>query len=185
MKELAKHAKLVEEVLRAARAVSHVSIVTLSKNSWVPKSAERFLPGVDFHALFEELNITVHYAQEEEAHCPGALAAEDWVRLKRSSMQGCITAWSDRGSFAALPQPTIISIGDSDAEQKALQSLSMMEKPLRKTLKLMDEPTLDDLSKQLVELPALLGRMVIARKDFDISLIHPAQLVLRAQALGL
>lgn len=185
MKELATHAKLVEKVLRAARAVSHVSIVTLSKNSWVPKSAERFLPGVDFPALSEELNITVHYAQEEETNVPGAVAAENWVGLKRSSMQGCINAWSDRGSFAAVPRPTIISIGDSDAEQKALKSLSMMERPLCKTLKLMDEPTLSELSQQLVELPGLLQRMVVARKEFDISLVHPSQLVLRARALGL
>jgi len=184
-KELESHAKLVERVLRAARAVGKVSIVTLSKNSWVFKSAERFLPGVDFPALFDELEITIHYAQEEEKNCPGALMAEDWVGLKRSSMQGCLNAWSEKGAFASAPRPTVISIGDSDAEQQALKTLIHPRRPLCKTVKFMDEPTLDELGRELIELPSLLESMVTARKDFDISITKPSELAPRARVLGL
>lgn len=188
MRDLESHAKLVEKVLRAARAVGHVSIVTMSKNSWVTKSAERYLPGVDFPALFVELDITVHYAQDEEKNCPGSIAAEDWTGLKKSSMQGCVELWKTKGALAAGSRASVVSIGDSDAEQKALKALLTPQacgRPLCKTVKFMDEPTLSDLKEELEEMPALFERLALGKKDFDLTINTPSELAPRARALGL
>jgi len=185
--ELESHAKLVESVLRAACRIGSVAIVTLSKNSWVPKSALRYLPGVDFPALFQELNISVHYAQEEEVRCPGAIAAEDWAGLKKSSMKGCIDLWSGNGLLAEEPRPSVISIGDSDAEQKALKALlrePRIGKPLCKTIKFVDEPEMGELSRELKELLPLLESFALGKTDFDITITSPSELLPRARALG-
>lgn len=63
--ELVAHAKLVSFVLRAARSVARVAIVTLAMRPWVHTSAERFLPGLDLPSLLQELGVTVHYATEK------------------------------------------------------------------------------------------------------------------------
>lgn len=186
--QLESHAKLIEKVLRAACGIGSVSIVTLSKNDWVTKSALRFLPGVDFPALFAELDISVHYAQDEEIRCPGALAAEDWTGLKKSSMKGCLQSLSAKGVLAAAPRPSVISIGDSDAEQRALKALLSMPvpgKPFCKTVKFMDEPSMAHLGRELEELLPLLESLAFGKKDFDISIDSPSELVPRARALGL
>lgn len=185
--ELELHAKLVESVLRAACGIGPVAIVTLSKNSWVTKSALRYLPGVDFPALFKELNISVHYAQEEEIRCPGSIAAENWVGLKKSSMKGCLDLWSASGLLAEEMRSSVISIGDSDAEQKALKELlraPRIGKPFCKTIKFVDEPDMGELSRELNELLPLLERFALAKKDFDISISSPSELSPRARALG-
>jgi len=188
MGELESHAKLVEKVLRDAHAIGSVSIVTMSKNNWVTKSALRYLPGVDFPALFEELEITLHYAQDEEIRCPGSIAAEDWTGLKKSSMKGCVESWSAKGVLAAFPQPSVISIGDSVQEQQALKALLIpqrSQRPFCKTLKFMDEPSLDELGRELEDLQPLLERLAFGKKDFDISVTSPSELEPRARALGL
>lgn len=178
----------MERVLRAASGIGCVAIVTLSKNCWVTKSALRYLPGVDFPALFEELNISVHYAQEEEIRCPGAIAAEDWAGLKESSMKGCLDSWSINGLVTKQPRSSVISIGDSDAEQRALKALLRAPrtgKPFCKTIKFMDEPDVGELGRELEELLPRLESFAFAEKDFDISITKPSELSSRARALGL
>lgn len=182
------HAELVEKVLRAARAVGRVSIVTLSKNNWVLRSAEKYLPTLDMPGLIKELGITIYYAQEEEENCPGALATEDWAALKQLSMTRCLDAWRATGALAAEHKPSVISIGDSDAEQDALKAIlgaQEMDRPFCKTVKLMDEPSLDELSRQLQSLPLWLQRMATGKLDFDLCVHFPAELSVRARALGL
>lgn len=62
-KPLAELAHLVEYVLRAARALARVAIVTLSMSPWVPFSAIRYLPGLDIEELLLELDIPVYYSR--------------------------------------------------------------------------------------------------------------------------
>mmetsp|Transcript_20267 Transcript_20267/g.44252 ORF Transcript_20267/g.44252 Transcript_20267/m.44252 type:complete len:502 (-) Transcript_20267:48-1553(-) len=61
--ELAAHAHIVEFMLRTARRVARVAVVTNSLNPWVVASATRYLPGLDMEALMEELQIPVFYAR--------------------------------------------------------------------------------------------------------------------------
>jgi len=60
----ARHARMVEFVLRSARQIGHVAIVTLAQCPWVLTSADRFLPNLDLSALLQELQIDVYYARE-------------------------------------------------------------------------------------------------------------------------
>lgn len=185
--DLEAHAALVQTVLRAARAVGRVSIVTLSKNSWVLKSAEKYLPNLDMPGLIKELGITIYYAQEEEQHCPGALAAEDWRALKRLSMMRCLDEWHAEGVLASESKLSVVSIGDSDAEQEALKAViaaRAVDRPICKTVKLMDEPSLDELSRELQVLPMWFDRMAIGKSDFNLCITCPAEISVRARALG-
>jgi len=65
---LVAHAHVVAFVLRAARSVARVAIVTNSMSPWVVSSGERYLPGLDVEALLRELEIPVFYARR---HVPG------------------------------------------------------------------------------------------------------------------
>lgn len=197
--QLSKHAAQVEVVLRAARCVGNVSIVTLSKQGWVPKSARLFLPGINIPALFRELGITVHYAQEESVHCPGALAAEDWTALKRSAMAKCLDIWHSTGAFgacngevASMDFVSVVSVGDAEAEQLAAKSLTGAAagvvadtRLLCKTVKLMDQPTLGQLGAELMILPELLPKMAAHDKDVDLIAKNPSELASKARAAGL
>lgn len=190
---LRSHAKRVEEVLRAAHSVARVSIVTLSKRPWMLRSAERYLPGLDMPALLHELGITVYYAQEESSNCPGALAGEDWTTLKRCAMARCLDDWRAAGAFghASMKHLGVVSVGDADIEQQALKTLIgasagvLAEKPLCKTLKLMDRPTLEQLSEELRLLPPWLRRLASHEESVDVNIKSPAALVTNAYASGL
>lgn len=186
--DMQAHADLVESVLRAARAVGHISIVTLSKNNWVLKSAEKYLPTLDMPGLIKELGITIYYAQDEEKDCPGAIANEDWAQLKQLSMRRCLDAWRTEGALAPEQKPSVVSIGDSVAEQDALKAVlaaQAIDRPICKTVKLMDEPSLDELSRELQVLPMWFERMVVGKSDFDLCIECPAELSVRARAMGL
>ncbi|CAK0833388.1 unnamed protein product [Prorocentrum cordatum] len=60
---LTAHAHLVGFVLRTARRIARVAIVTNSMSPWVLSSGQRFLPGLDVEALLKELEIPVYYAR--------------------------------------------------------------------------------------------------------------------------
>merc|ERR1711937_532172 len=90
---------------------------------------------------------------------------------KKSSMAGCLQSLSAKGALAASPRPSVISIGDSDAEQQALKALlsaPMTGKPFCKTVKLMDEPNLMQLGQELKDLQPLLESLASGKKDFDL-----------------
>jgi hypothetical protein len=59
---LAAHAKLISTLLRAARKLAPVAIVTSSMTSWVSQSCALCLPELDIEALLSELDIPVYYS---------------------------------------------------------------------------------------------------------------------------
>jgi len=185
---LRKHAQNVESVLRAARAVACVSIVTLSKRPWVMQSAERWLLGLDFPALKEELGITIYYANEHTGRpdVPPSCLAQDYTAWKRNAMAKCLTDWYATGVLGKA-RLNVTSIGDGLFEQQALKDLLkawgqtglLAQTPLCKTLKLMDHPTLSQLSDELVRLTPSLQCMAHQDKPFDLCIDDPAKLTTR------
>jgi len=185
---LRKHAKLVEEVLRAARAVACVSIVTLAKRPWVMQSAERYLIGLDFPALVRELDITIYYANEHTGRpdVPPACLAQDYTAWKRNAMAKCLTDWYATGILGKA-RLNVTSIGDSVIEQQALKDLLkawgqtglLAQAPLCKTLKLMDHPILSQLSDELQRLAPGLECMALRDNPFDLCINDPVQLTTR------
>ncbi|CAK9109070.1 unnamed protein product [Durusdinium trenchii] len=82
--QLAAHAHLVSFLLRAARRVARVAIVSNSLSPWVQASAARYLPGVDFEALFEELDLPVYYSRQHLSNIPVTYKVDNWeVNLDR------------------------------------------------------------------------------------------------------
>lgn len=172
-----------------------MSIVTLAKRQWVPRSAERYLPGLNLPALLRELGVTVYYAQEESVNCPGALIAEDWTTLKRSAMARCLDDWRATGEFGGGISSTrlsVVSIGDAVAEQQALQTLIAASagvfanhQLVCKTLKLMDRPSLELLGEELRLLPQWLPKMAAHDRDVDLAIDDPSELAEKARAAGL
>lgn len=190
-------AVLIEQVLRAARSVASVSIVTLSKRPWVFKSSDLFLPALDMSALASELGITIYYALEEDEHCPGAVAAKDWTALKRKSMARCLDEWHAAGALAGFSgdgralRPSVISIGDSDEEREALIGLIgvsdgvLPERPRCKTIQLMESPSIRAMEEQLEQLTHRLPSLAATKQDFDLRIYHPAEFAPKLCTLGL
>jgi hypothetical protein len=185
---LRRHAQNVERVLRAARSVACVSIVTLSKRPWVMQSAERWLLGLDFPALVRELDITIYYANEHTGRpdVPPACLAQDYTAWKRNAMAKCLTDWYATGVLGKA-RLNVTSIGDGLFEQQALKDLLkawgqtglLAQSPLCKTLKLMDHPTLSQLSDQLQRLSPGLQCMAHQDKPFDLCIDDPAKITTR------
>lgn len=186
---LRRHAQNVEKVLRAARSVACVSIVTLSKRPWVMQSAERWLMGLDFPALVRELDITIYYANEHTGRpdVPPACLAQDYTAWKRNAMAKCLTDWYATGVLGKA-RLNVTSIGDGLFEQQALKDLLnawgqtglLAQIPLCKTLKLMDHPTLSQLSDELQRFTPGLESMAQQDKPFDLCIDDPAKLTTRS-----
>lgn len=185
---LRRHAQHVEKTLRAARSIACVSIVTLSKRPWVMQSAERWLMGVDFPALVRELDITIYYANEHTGRpdVPPACLAQDYTAWKRNAMAKCLTDWYATGVLGKA-RLNVTSIGDGLFEQQALKDLLnawgqtglLAQAPLCKTLKLMDHPTLSQLSDELQRLCPGLEGMALQDTPFDLTIDDPAKLTTR------
>jgi hypothetical protein len=173
MMALKAHAQLVEETLRAGRATGKVSIVTLASESWVESSARDYLPGIDWPGLLRELDITVYHARKK-----GCSSDEEAVQRKQESMARCVQDWRDASGQDSVAG--VLSIGDSKVEREALvRSLGAWpasSRPVCKTLKLMDAPSLSDLSKQLRHLIKRLKHLATSTKGFDIAITDPAKM---------
>lgn len=83
--DLAEHAKVIRFVLRTARSLANVGIVTLAKEPWVVDSG-KYLPGLDLEHLLEELDIPVYYAGDMIATPGQPRYSRKWaVKLDRSA----------------------------------------------------------------------------------------------------
>lgn len=190
------HARLVEETLRAARNAARVAIVTLAARPWVIDSSERYLPGIDMPSLLRELEIPVFYA-DEHVGVPGARASDvqvetalDLTTLKANAMAHCLNEWYSSEVLTRSCGLNVLSIGDSEHEATALRFVmeEWGKSPLFpdarfcKTVKLMEGPTLHQLSSELLRLPPWFQRMTLLRGDFDLSITGPEEFEAKARA---
>lgn len=181
----ARHVQHVESVLRTARSVGRVAIVTMANERWFKKSARRFLPGLEIEALMQELDIPVYYAREYGSHdsLRQASSFDTAVAHKQAAMMRC---FEDFGVVeASVSKPVnVVSIGDSLIEHRALQEcIGAVSKsgdlnfaPLCKTVKLMDSPTVTQLSSELRQLEQSLYGIVMDESSFHIAAASAAEL---------
>lgn len=179
--KLRRLALLVEAVLRAARQVGQVAIVTLAKRPWITHSASKCLLGLDFEALVQELGIKIYYAREQSGlHGNVAETQSDYVLLKRNAMAQALSEASENESPSAAQASQVLdvlSIGDSRIEREALQELLgawahsgvLAFPPLCKVLKLMDKPVLSQLILELTEVLRCVQGMAVGSEDFDLA----------------
>lgn len=179
--ELSALAQDLEALLRAARELAQVAIISLSKRPWVEESAATYLPGIDVRALLEELEISVFYAREH-VRAQDIWYAEEEPGLdpfevaKRFAMSACLEHFLTGQRHGQTSRFNIMSIGDSDAERAAAIELRLCwphlqdQNSLFKTVKLMESPTFDQLAGELQVLRTWLRRMLAHSEDFDLSL---------------
>jgi len=165
-KAMADHAQLVETALRTARRVARTAIVTLATLDWVYSSAARYLPGVDFESLVEELDIVVYPADRQSPALEVLARAGDdrGMVAKIAAMTTCLRALYASGDVSW----NVTSIGDSVLEKEALKKcMSRHAHHLCKTVKLGEKPTLAELSREVRMLTPSLHKVVTHGKPYD------------------
>lgn len=185
--ELRRHAAAVWSLLRSARSVARVAIVTSSSVGWVQESAARYLLDLDFQALCFELDIQVYYSGDLEQ-----TGAEDTVILKRDSMVQALTSLpSGADEEAGIARLNAISVGDSAVTGTALRELLrswgdsglLAFSPLCKTVKLMSSPTVAALGDELDRLAVWLEHMAVSDFEFDLSAMRPEEVTTKSLSL--
>jgi len=183
---LRQHAITVRDLLYTARASGRVGIVTLSQRPWVTSSARRYLLGVDFEQLLKELKIPIVYARESIKRQFVCLAeVEDGVNVfavaKQRAMQKAL-----KKLYGKSPWRNVISVGDAHHEKDAIKELLWtidvpdQERPPRcKTVKLMEEPSVEQLGAELLLLGMWLQSMVAHEEDFDVVMDDSEETMLR------
>mmetsp|Transcript_109815 Transcript_109815/g.218096 ORF Transcript_109815/g.218096 Transcript_109815/m.218096 type:complete len:358 (-) Transcript_109815:475-1548(-) len=182
---LEQHAKTTAALLKLARTVGHVVIVTLANEGWVETSIHNFLPALD--GLLEELGIEVIHARnsiparvlrgfrEDEGHdCHKALKARAMERVIRRFYSKSHGQTKRQGRS----WKNVLSIGDSMAERLALQDVVFrrrqvdkrgMYKACRcKCVKLLDEPCLGLLTAELQVLLSWMRALALHDGDIDV-----------------
>jgi len=171
------HIGVVEELLRLAGRLGQVLIVTMASETWVSQCAEKHMPGCQ--DLFEEVGAQVVTARsgvskkQQRQACSNDRDPSQY--LKTRAMQRAIRDFYSRGRRRSWKN--VLSIGDSSAERCALQDVIFRQmqrnrhgrwKECRcKTLMLMQEPSLAQLTAQLQRVTKSLPALVTHDGDVD------------------
>jgi len=168
------HADTVVEVLRTARSLGRVGIVTLSQRPWVQSSAEQYFPSLDFRAILKDLEIPIIYAREcVRRPMISQAEVEEGVNIFTVAKQNAMLKALKKLYGKSKPWKNVISIGDSIVERDALKEIlwcnsSDEEDPHCKTVKLMEDPSVEQLGAELVLLNVWLQSMALHKADFDV-----------------
>eukprot|EP00913_Durusdinium_trenchii_P032689 g30598.t1 len=185
-----EHGQLIAKVLRLAKQCGdRVAIVSLSERPWVFESADQYLPGLDMAELLKELQIPVYYASEHTrtptSTAWGELPEEEdlHVLTKRNAMLEFLQA--SQGPQTGLH---LISIGDSLVEKEAAQACArladLQTASLCKTIKLIGDPSLKQLTEQLQTLAMHLPSICAYESDLDLHAQSPDDLVSQLATVG-
>lgn len=186
---LAAHGLVMRETLEEASRRGKAFIVTLARRPWVLDSAAKYVPGIDMETLFSKLGIEIFYARECLRKPEIALAQLEegldmFALAKRNAMQRCLHKSYKKGTKMHL-----LSIGDSPAERQAAHEVLWCafqeNESFCKTVKLMADPSLSNLSGELRLLLSWFGKMVSYKDDFDFSMETPEDLDKMTDTFGL
>ncbi|CAJ1412378.1 unnamed protein product [Effrenium voratum] len=161
----------VRELLRLAKTCGQVAIVTLSRRPWVANSASQYMRSLEIEKLLKELSIPVIYSREcvkkhmmrspdgefEEGVCPLTMAKEQAMKKVLKKLYGK-NPWSN-----------VLSIGDSVTERTAITELLWASGDARsccKTLKMLQDPSIEQLQKELNVIKDALPQMAQRAEDF-------------------
>jgi len=197
---LQRHAELIRRVLTCATGHGRVAIVTSASRPWVFESAEQYLPGLNLPGLFQDLKIPVYYAGEHKGSTATNSADTDLAMMEHEEELDDHSA-QKRNAMAEFLQlnsasqgeesgrKNLFSIGDSLAEKYAAKAAAGAagrkgaQRPVCKTVKLMCDPSLKQLSDQLLILERHLVALASHDGDFDLCALEPSDLAEQAEAL--
>jgi len=173
LESMAKHVESVKELLRTARKVARVAIVTLAARPWIDSMASKYWHDFDFEEFLSELDIPVFYAREHISKAEKSKGDEGGVNLyvvaKRNAMCKCLKRLRKKTGRMAN---NIISFGDSNIEHEALRELvwCMDSGIFAKSVLFSYEPTMGTLTDELRVLTPVIGRMVAIQDDFELNM---------------
>lgn len=143
-------------------------------------SARRFLPGMDFKQVLKEFDIPIIYAREcLRRPMISQAKVEEGVNIFTIAKQAAMLKALKR-LYGKRPWMNVISIGDSIVERDAItellwsrdqdgqESSSSRMMPCCKTVKLLEEPSVEQLGAELVLLGKWLRSMATHDEDFDV-----------------
>lgn len=182
---LLEHANTVKLLLTTARSIGRVGIVTLAQRPWVLRSAKRFWPGFEFEEILKELEIPIIYARECLRKPMISQAKEEegvniFILAKQAAMLKAL-----KKLYGKRPWTNVISIGDSIVERDAITELlwgrdqETDRTPRCKTVKLMEEPSVEQLRAELMLLGMWLRSMASHAEDFDVVMDDSEQMMLK------
>lgn len=182
----------VIDLLTLASSMGKVILVTLARKPWVFDSCRNFFPSLG--QSITELSVPIIYAQEGAVFDYNKFATKNpsdvenfWSAMKAKAItRECYNFYSQ---YEGQSWKNVISIGDSDFERIGTMLATkdyMAQTGIReansavvddhvykvrtKTLKMIEQPTLDELNTQLGLLRAWLPQMVKLDSDFDLNL---------------
>eukprot|EP00930_Biecheleria_cincta_P084844 TRINITY_DN74277_c0_g1_i1.p1 TRINITY_DN74277_c0_g1~~TRINITY_DN74277_c0_g1_i1.p1 ORF type:complete len:592 (-),score=129.41 TRINITY_DN74277_c0_g1_i1:118-1893(-) len=184
----------VVDLLRSANKLGKLVLVTLARSPWVMESSKNFFPTVG--ELIKELDIPVVYAQEgiHVDYDKQEMSSDEEVEKFWSGVKGKAIARECRDFYSQYEGQSwknVISIGDSDFERLGTQSATEdymkeigieancskvvdvnghMYKIRTKTFKMVDQPTIEELTVELDMLKTWLPLMVKLDSGFDVNL---------------
>jgi len=171
--ELHWYASIVEEILRSACEVAYVDILTQADPTWVAKSLDYLnLSGINIEGILKDLKISIHHTDFEEARERVNTQLDLPTAAKMISMCRILKA---RFGDSPTAQWNALSIGDRPTELRALkeacreQARRVWRRPICKTLKLPEEPMLDELGHNLKTLTPQLTSLVDRITDVEIT----------------
>ncbi|CAE7395021.1 mtpn [Symbiodinium natans] len=167
-----RHADRVRSILRTARSLGNVAIVTMAERPWVPESASQYLPGLDLEVLLSELDIPILYGPEfmgSMNSCDTSVPEGEgdvYVASKCAAMLDFLKQGADSPC-------NLISIGDSTIEKHAAKQASRTlgaknPQSLCKTVKLLTDPSLKELSSELEIVQMWLERLARHFQPVDV-----------------
>jgi hypothetical protein len=167
-RDLRTAARCVIRVLRRAKRLGHVIIVTNAEKGWVELSSRKFLPEVS--PLLEGIMITSARSTFEPAHPESPL---QWKRLAFQRHIGEFFQTTSRYTGTEA-RKNMISVGDSRQERAALFAATQGRDCWTKSLKLMERPSMEQFVKQHDMLHACLRPFADFRGTLDLCLQVPS-----------
>mmetsp|Transcript_60427 Transcript_60427/g.179948 ORF Transcript_60427/g.179948 Transcript_60427/m.179948 type:complete len:522 (-) Transcript_60427:116-1681(-) len=179
-------------LLRAAVSYGKVVLVTLAKSPWVSVSCDHFFPAVGL--LIQELGVPVIYAQDaaqveynKAEMTSSEILEKHWSQVKGKAIAKEIGMFYSQ--YAGQSWKNIISIGDSDFERlgtmqategymkqtgicrsKTVEVSGHVYKVRTKTFKMLDQPSVDELTVELAMVQKWLPLMIQLDGSFDVNL---------------
>mmetsp|Transcript_111754 Transcript_111754/g.193693 ORF Transcript_111754/g.193693 Transcript_111754/m.193693 type:complete len:263 (+) Transcript_111754:90-878(+) len=153
--------KLIEEaaisLLESGLRLGHVFIITNAMKGWVESSAARWMPGI--LPMLRQVPV-ISARSSHEAQYPGEVGQwkkQAFLNLQRQLHADVIT--------------NLISVGDSNFELEAVHAMGKaFATSLVKTIKLKENPTAQELAKQLALIKPKLEKIVEAARNMKIQL---------------
>jgi len=159
-------AHLVGEIIKKAQTQGPVAIITNSAAGWVEYSTHIWYPGLVPCLKGVEIISARTMYQNTTSN------TEMWKRL---AFFDYMKTQSSRDNERSTPK-TLVSIGDSLSERNALVDCGLhFEGVGMKSIKLIDNPTLDDLLYQILRLQASLDNLYSSNLNQDLAICPDCQ----------